>query len=83
MDDVAIWGINDGETPEQVQKFLEEHQPPWPVLLDLRRVLKKPYQIEGIPLFILIDKAGKWQYSFIGCNLIGGQPLIWMIEGAP
>ena len=80
VDDVAIWGINDGETPEQVQKFLEEHQPPWPILLDRRREVRKAYQIGGIPFFILIDKAGNWQYSFIGCNLIGGQPLIWMIE---
>ena len=41
VDDVAIWGINDGETPEQVQKFLEEHQPPWPILLDRRREVRK------------------------------------------
>ena len=80
VDNVAIWGINDGETPEQVQRFLEEHQPPWSILLDRRKQVRKAYQIRGIPFFILIDKAGNWQYSFIGCNLIGGQPLIWMIE---
>ena len=78
--DVVVWGINTGESPKRVRNFLEEHQPPWPVLLDPHRVLKKPYQIEGIPLFILIDKAGNWQYSFRGANLINGQPLIWMIE---
>ena len=80
VDDVVVWGINTGESPKQVRSFLEEHQPPWPVLLDPHRVLKEPYQIEGIPLFILIDKAGNWQYSFRGANLINGQPLIWMIE---
>ena len=80
VDDVAIWGINDGETPEQVQKFLEEHQPAWPILLDRRKHVRKAYQINGIPFFILIDRAGNWQYSFIGSNLIGGQPLIWLIE---
>ncbi len=80
VDDVAIWGINDGETPEQVEKFLEEHQPSWPILLDRRKQVREAYQIKGIPFFILIDKAGNWQYSFIGSNLIGGQPLIWMIE---
>ena len=80
VDDVAIWGINDGETPEQVQKFLEEHQTPWPILLDRRKQVREAYQIKGLPFFILIDRAGKWQYSFIGSNLIGGQPLIWMIE---
>lgn len=80
VDDVAIWGINDGETPEQVEKFLEEHQTPWPILLDRRKHVRKAYEIKGIPFFILIDKAGNWQYSFIGSNLLGGQPLIWMIE---
>ena len=79
-DDVAIWGINSGETPEDVQKFLEEHQPLWPILLDRRKEVGKAYGIKGIPFFILIDKAGNWQYSFLGANLINGQPLIWMIE---
>ncbi|MDE0187145.1 MAG: TlpA disulfide reductase family protein [Candidatus Poribacteria bacterium] len=79
-DDAVVWGINDGETPQQVQKILEEHQPPWPMLLDPRQEVRKAYQIERIPFFILIDKAGDWQYSFESSNLIGGQPLIWLVE---
>ena len=80
VDEVVIWGINDGETPEQVQKFMGEHQLPWPLLLDRRKQVREAYQIGGIPFFILIDKRGTWQYSFLGCNLISGQPLIWMVE---
>ena len=79
-DDVVVWGINDGETPQQVRKFLDEHQPPWSILLDPHREIKKAYQVDRIPFFILIDKDGNWQYSFIGSGLISGQPLIWMIE---
>ena len=79
-DDVVVWGVNDGETPQQVRKFLDEHQPPWPMLLDPHREVSKAYQIKAIPFFIVIDKVGNWQYSFRGSNLIGGQPLIWMIE---
>ena len=79
-DDVVIWGINDGETPEQVRKSLDEHQQPWPVLLDRKQQLRRDYQIKGIPFFIVIDKAGNWQYSFLGSHLVKGQPLIWMIE---
>ena len=79
-DDVVIWGINDGETPEQVRKSLDEHRQPWPVLLDRNQQLRKAYQFKGIPFFILIDKAGNWQYSFLGSHLVNGQPLIWMIE---
>jgi len=79
-DDVVVLGINDGETPEQVRKFLDEHQHPWTVLLDRSQKLRKAYQIKGIPFFIVIDKAGNWQYSFLGSHLINGQPLIWMVE---
>jgi peroxiredoxin len=79
-DDVVIWGINDGETPEQVRKSLDEHQQPWPVLLDRKQQLRRAYQIKGIPFFIVIDKAGNWQYSFLGSHLVNGQPLIWMVE---
>ena len=79
-DDVVIWGINDGETPQQVRKSLDKHQPPWPVLFDPHREVAKAYQIRALPLFILIDKMGNWQYSFGSSNLINGQPLIWMIE---
>ena len=80
VDDVIIWSISNGEIPQKVQEFLDVYQPPWPLLLDPHRQVKKAYQIKRIPSFILIDKGGNWQYSFIGLNLIGGQPLIWMIE---
>ena len=79
-DDVVIWGVNSGEAPHQVRKFLDEHQPPWPMLLNPHREVNKAYQIKAIPFFILIDKTGNWQYSFEGSNLIDGQPLIWLIE---
>ena len=79
-DDVVVWGINSGEAPHQVRNFLNQHQPPWPILLDLHREVSRAYQIKAIPFFILIDKAGNWQYSFESSNLIDGQPLIWMIE---
>lgn len=79
-DDVVVWGINNGETPQQVRKSLDKHQPPWPVLLDPHREVAKAYKVRAIPKFIFIDKDGYWQYSFGGSNIIGGQPLIWLIE---
>ena len=50
-DDVVVWGVNDGEAPHQVRKFLDEHQPPWPMLLDPHREVSKAYQIKAIPFF--------------------------------
>ena len=80
IEDVVIWGVNDGETLQKVQESLDEHQPPWPVLLDPTREVAKAYKVKAIPKFIFIDKNGYWQYSFGSSNLINGQPLIWMIE---
>ena len=79
-DDVVVWGVNDGETPQKVQESLDKHQPPWPVLLDPNREVAEAYKVRAIPKFIFIDKNGYWQYSFGSSNLIDGQPLIWMIE---
>ena len=79
VDDVVIWGINDGITTHQARKFIDGHHLPWPILLDPHGEVRKAYQIIGIPCFILIDKMGDWQYSG-GLDLINGQPLIWMIE---
>ena len=80
VNDVVVLGINDGETPHQVRQFLDEHQPPWSILLDPHRQVSKAYQIRVVPCFILIDKVGNWQYSCGGLGSINGQPLIWMIE---
>ena len=79
-DDVVILGINDGETPQKVRESLDEHQPPWPVLLDPTREVAKAYKVRAIPKFIFIDKNGYWQYNFGSSNIIDGQPLIWLIE---
>ncbi|MCY3553592.1 MAG: redoxin domain-containing protein [Candidatus Poribacteria bacterium] len=78
--DFVIWGVNDGETPQQVRKSLDEHQPPWPVLLDPTREVAKAYKVRAIPKFIFIDRNGYWQYNFGSSNIIDGQPLIWLIE---
>ena len=79
VDDVVIWGINDGKTTYQLRQFIDGHHVPWPILLDPHGEVRKAYQFRGIPCFILIDKVGNWQYSG-GLDLINGQPLIWMIE---
>ena len=80
VDDVVILGINDGKTTYELQKYLDEHPVPWPILLDPHGEVRKAYQTIGIPRTILIDKAGNWQYSCRDLDPISGQPLIWMIE---
>ena len=79
-DDVVILGVNDGKTTYQARKFIDRHHVPWPILLDPHGEVRKAYQFIGIPCFILIDKAGNWQYSCRDLDSISGQPLIWMVE---
>ena len=79
-DDVALLGINDGESPEKVEGFLRENQPPWLILLDPKRKVSKACEIHGIPCFILIDKKGQWQYKLGGYNDSLDQELIWLID---
>jgi peroxiredoxin len=79
-DDVVILGVNDGEHPEKVRSFLEEHQFPWAILLDCNREVHSAYKIEGIPSFILIDKNGRWQYTSRDYSEWLGQELIWLVE---
>ena len=79
-DDVVILGVNDGKTTYQARKFIDGHHVPWPILLDPHGEVRKAYQFIGIPCFILIDKAGNWQYSCRDLDSISGQPLIWLIE---
>ena len=79
-DDVELLGINDGESPEKVEGFLRENQPPWLILLDSKRKVSKACEIDGIPCFILIDKKGQWQYKLKGYNDSLDQELIWLID---
>lgn len=77
---VVIWGVNDGEHPEKVLVYLQEHQLPWLILLDPNREVHSAYKIEGIPSFVLIDKDGRWQYALRDYSEWRGQELIWLIE---
>ena len=80
VDDVVIWGINSGETPEKARAFLQEHQLPWPSLLDRNREVRDAYNASGLPTVILIDKDGRWQYTSVGYSEWSGQELIWLVE---
>jgi len=63
-----------------VRAFLEKHQPPWTILLDPNREVHNGYDIQGIASFVVIDKAGRWQYAPSGYSEWLGQELIWLIE---
>ena len=80
VDEVEVLGVNDGESPEKAEAFLEEHQPPWPIFLDGQRNVSNACAIRGIPCFILIDQDGRWQYKSSGYSDWLAQELIWLID---
>ncbi|NLI32665.1 MAG: TlpA family protein disulfide reductase [Deltaproteobacteria bacterium] len=59
--DIEVLAINvgGGDSLERLKKYQEGHPVPWPVLYDGKGGVTRAYQVQGIPLFILVDKEGK------------------------
>lgn len=56
--EVGIYSINLRETPEQIQMFLKDKIPAYPILLDKNGQIGALYQATGIPKMVLIGKDG-------------------------
>ena len=63
---LVLLAINIGESPSQVQKFMEEKQLSFPVLLDIDGQVGGQYSIRAIPTTVFIDKDGIIQLMRIG-----------------
>ncbi len=63
-DRLAILGINvgTGDPLERLMQYQKGHPVPYPVLYDDGGKVSRAYQVQGIPLFILIDKEGSVIY---------------------
>ena len=61
MEILAI-DVGGGDTLEKLKRYQEGHPAAWPVLYDGDGVATKVYQIQGIPLFVLVDKDGNVAY---------------------
>jgi peroxiredoxin len=55
---LEVWGVTD-DSEEKAQKFLTDNHRALPTLIDQRRSVFKTYEIEGIPVLVLIDRDGK------------------------
>jgi len=63
---LVVLTINIGESPSQVEKFMESQQLSLPVLLDTKQATAREYNIVGIPTTFFIDKDGIIQEKIIG-----------------
>jgi thiol-disulfide isomerase/thioredoxin len=61
MEILAI-NVGGGDSLEKVKKYQEGHPSAWPVLYDGEGRVSKAYKVQGIPLFVLIDKEGNVVY---------------------
>lgn len=62
--EMEILGINVGgsDSLAKVKRFMEEHPAPYPVLYDGDGKATRAYHVQGIPLFVVIDKEGNIAY---------------------
>lgn len=62
--EMEILGINvgEGDSLEKVKRYQQGHPAPWPTLYDNGSNVARNYRVQGIPLFVLIDKEGMIVY---------------------
>ena len=61
MEIISI-NVGSGDTLARVKKFQEANPAPFPVLYDGESKVTRSYRVEGIPLFVVIDKSGVIRY---------------------
>lgn len=62
---LAILSINvaaGGDSLEHVKRFEKNHPSPYPILYDKGSVVSNSYGVEGIPLFVVVNKQGDMVY---------------------
>lgn len=63
--DLEILAINvggGGDSLAKVKKYEEAHPAPYTILFDGEGKARRPYRVQGIPFFVLIDKNGIIRY---------------------
>jgi peroxiredoxin len=62
--EMEILGINVGGTDslERLKRYQEGHPVSWPILYDADGKVSKAYGVQGIPLFVLVNKEGNVVY---------------------
>jgi peroxiredoxin/outer membrane lipoprotein-sorting protein len=65
---LVVLAINDGEEPERVKKFMEEHGYTFRVLLDRDESVGHKYSVSGLPSMFFIDREGNIRAQYRGYN---------------
>ena len=62
--EMEILGINvgEGDSLERLKRYQEGHPVAWPILYDTGSKVSRDYHVQGIPLFVLVNKEGNMVY---------------------
>lgn len=78
--EVIIVGVNQQETVDDIEQFVEEHGITFPQVLDEMGTVGNSYQVSGIPQTVLIDADGIVQAVHVGYSPRLGATLNKQIE---
>jgi peroxiredoxin len=70
-DEVTFLAVNQGETPEQVKRFLEARHLAMPVAMDADQAVARKYAVEGIPHTVVIGPDKKVAFVKVGFSAEG------------
>lgn len=65
---VAVLAVDMGEAPAQVQKFVDEVKPTFPILLDQKGDAIQAWKVFAVPSSFVLDTAGKIRYTLYGAT---------------
>ena len=63
---LEILSVNQGESADQVRRFIEHRKYTFHVVLDSDRAVSSEFGVEGIPTLVLVDKKGVVQWLQVG-----------------
>ena len=81
-DRVAFLAVNQGETFDQVRKFLETREISTPVGFDATQSVARKYGVEGIPHTVVIGRDGKIAFVKTGFSPEGEKEISAAVEKA-
>ncbi len=76
----VVLGVDVGEEPAAVKKFLKKVPAAFPVLLDRDGQMVKPWRIRAFPTSFLIDKQGRMRYGYFGALKWDAEEVVSLVE---
>lgn len=66
---VHLYFVNEGESPEMVEEFLDESGLRAPIALDINHTLGVAYQAQGLPFTVIVGRDGTVKSIRVGAGM--------------